>query len=596
MKRSATILGIVLLWGIFGASLNANTNDQITAPTLVPPTPIPQMETGIEEILPSESTVARIQANERVRVGILYNAPPFGELNIRGEVTGFDAELARSIAETWGVEVEFVQVTREVDDQVNLLRTGQIDMLLSTLVHRRELDALLEFSQTYFLGRQVLMIRSDDPMTNIENRRIGVVVATPAETAMNRWINRTGTTVSLVNYRTLDRAYVALVSGEIDGVVDSAYRLNQVSAQRPELTRILSEVIEFEPFGIGLLRQDASMRELVNRTLQYLTVSGRINEIHQAYFPGTNYTGISVWDNLGETAPTLAQYSAVVTYPAQYIVPRIQSSQVVRVAGLYGITADSEAPESERRLDTFHRALLDMMASRWGATVEYLPSSPDTALNLVASGEADIAVGIAPDWTWADRVDYTTPYLLHGDRLMVRINDEINGFIDLRGGSTILVPNNQEAAATRAVQIAEMPNVNARIEIVPVREQDLAYTMLAEETEIDADAVFGDSLKLIPHVQANPDLLRLVVQDDGSARWYSESNVPYQDFAPRPMVLAVPQNDIDFWLLVEYTLQELARDGTLSQLLQPVMMPEDLPVIEIWPGPSNYLGFALGSS
>ena len=49
----------------------------------------------------------------KVRVGMLYNEPPFGEYNIRGEETGFDADLARAMAEAWGVQVEFQQVTRQ---------------------------------------------------------------------------------------------------------------------------------------------------------------------------------------------------------------------------------------------------------------------------------------------------------------------------------------------------------------------------------------------------------------------------------------------------------------------------------------------------
>ena len=40
-------------------------------------------------------------------------------------------------------------------------------------------------------------------------------------------------------------------------------------------------------------------------------------------------------------------------------------------------------------------------------------------------------------------------------------------------------------------------------------------------------------------------------------------------------------------------MQELTRDGTLANILQPVMSPQDMPVLEIWPGASTYLGFTL---
>lgn len=566
-------------------------------PTLVPPTPIPHPETGFEEILPSESTVNRIQANGRARVGILFNAPPFGELNIRGELIGFDADVARSIAELWDVELELIQVTRNPEVSAQLLRTGEVDMLIAAQVHRRDLDRMMEFSQTYYTGRQALMVRADDPANNLVDmaeRKIGVVIATPAETAINDWSRRTGISISIQTYLTLDQAYVALASGEVDGVVASAYRLTQVSVQQPELIRILNESIEIEPYAIAILRQDEQMRALVNHTLQHLTISGRLDEIHQAHFPGAAYTPIPVWDNIGEEAPTLAQYAAPLTFPTQYIVPRLQANRTIRVAGLYGVTADSDAPESEKRLDTFHRALLNEMAARWGATVEYIPADPTTAIDLVASEQADIAIGIEPNWNWIEQVDFIQPYMLRGDRMMVRTDDDINSFLDLPINAVIITAANDTQAAARAIAIAELPEVNKPIEIVQVLENDLSFALLSDE-ELEADAAFGDSLSLIPHIQANP-ALQLTKREDGSPRWYSPSNLPDESFAAQAIAMAVPRNDIDFRLLVEYTLQELERDGTLNTLRQTVMLPDEMPLIEIWPGSTNYLNFSLAGS
>jgi len=570
---------------------------QQDAPTLVPPTPVPRSESGEAEIIPTESAVARIKANGVVKVGILFNAPPFGEFNIRGEVAGYDADLARSIAETWGVEVEFVQVTRDIEQSARMLRVGEIDILLGAQVHRRELSNLVEFSQAYYAGRQAVMVRADDPVetpADLASRSVGVVVATPTEQAVNLWQQRTGLSVNIQQYYTLDNAYVALAAGEVDAVVNSFYRLQRVALQSPDLTKILETPIAPEPFAVAVLRQDSSMRDLVNRTLQYLTTTGRLNEIHQAFFPGTVNTTVELWQNLGEDAPTPAGYPDELSFPSRFIVPDIQSNRVVRVAGLLGVTADSDASESERRIDTFHRDLLTEMASRWGATVEFIPDSTETALESVAAGEADIALGVEPDWMWADRVDFSMTYLLRGQRMMVRIDDDINSFVDLPANSTIVTPANEPDAAARVVEIAELPFVNVRVEIEQVREEDLAIVMLTDQ-DFDVDAVFADSLKLIPHIQANREDLRLTLTDEGNGRWYSPSYVDTDAFAPRRMTLAVPKNDVDFRLLVEYTLQELARDGTLQALLQPVMLPEDVPSFQIWPGSSNYLGFQLSS-
>ncbi len=591
MKKLTLLLIATLLISLLGISSLFSAPlphyNQVPAPTLVPPTPVPQPSLNREEVLPSESVVVRITRNGVVNVGILYNQPPFGELNIRGDLVGYDADLARSMAQTWGVNVNFIQVTREPERLAELLKTGKVDMIIAALVHQRELDSMMEFSHAYYLGEQAIMVRRDDPAqapNDLANRRIGVVIATRAESAVANWLRRTGFSLEIKTYLTLDRAYSALALGEIDGLVDSDYRLQQVSINQPDAIRLLAEPIQYEAYAIAFMRQDANMRNLINRTLQHLTITGRMNEIHQAYFPGRINRALTVWKNLGET-PNPNQYDSTMSFPTRYVVPRIQAGNAVRVAGLTG----TPSTESERRLDTFYRTLMNDIASRWDVTVEYIPSTPEQALELVATGGADIAIGVEPDWSWANRVDFTQPYLWRGDRLMVEIGSNIRGFNDLRGDK-VIVSESQTGASERAISIAS--TISATIEVVSQPESELANALFDEE--LDADAVFGDSIILLAHVQLMPDRLELTLTDDGSApRWYSPSYINERLFAPVQIVMATPYNDVDFRALVSYTLQEVMREGVLNNLLQPLMQERDIPVYEIWVGSSQFFGFEL---
>jgi len=552
---------------------------QNPAPTLVPPTLVPIPDVGLGDALASESAIARIQRDGRVRVGILFNAPPFGELNARGEVSGFDADLARSMADAWEVEIEFIQVTRQT--AIEMLRAGIVDMLVAAQIHRRELDAAVEFSQTYYFGSQAMLVRDGDAasnLTDMANRRIGVEIGNgSSENAINLWQGQTGLTVTKQSYLTLDQAITALANNEVDGVVDNRVRLMRRMGE-PGVLRILDEAVAPEPYGIVVRRQDVGMRNLVNRTLQYLVQNGRMNEIHQTHFLGASYPALNVpiWTSLGEDAPQPGQYPPDLQYPGQYVVPRIQDQSQVRIAGI--ATPLEDAPESERRFADLNRALVEAMVSRWGIQADFVPDRAVHALELVADGQADLATGVTLDWNWADQVDFTTPYLLHGDRLMARVSDDITGFNDLRG-KWVAIFASEPGAADRVMGWAQ--TINTRVDIFTInREQDAAFHVLVEN---NADVVFGDSLKLIAHVQANADLLSLTQRGDQENPWYSRSYIGF----------AVPRNDIDFRLLVEYTLQELALDGTLTSLLQSVMLPEDIPTFDVWPGPGVYLNFNL---
>jgi len=543
------------------------------APILVPPTPVPTLPSADQELLASESAVARIQRDNKVRVGILYNAPPYGELNARGVVSGFDADIANSMKDAWGVEIEFLQVTRNVDSTVRMLQNGTVDLVMSALINQHDVDSRVEFSQTYFIDRQAIMVRVDDPVTTLAEmagRNIGVVVATPAEAALMRWLQRTGISANVQSFLTLDRAYVALAVGTIDGLIDTEAQLRRISVSQVDSFKVLEEAIEFESHAMAIRRQDTGMRDMINRTLQYLTSTGRMNEIKQVHFPGSAYDVIRPWRNLGDQAPTPAQYSPTLTYPAQYVIPRLQVERVLRVAGLFGITADdTEAPESQRRLDTLNRAIIDELARRWGVTVTYVPDSATNAVELVANGQADIAVGITPDWNMVGQMDFSGYYLVRGDRLMAKVRGETEGFIGLRGGRIVATDINDPEAVTRMRDAAD-----GNVEPFQTRESDFALAILEE---LNADVAFGDILQLIPHIEQYPDLLQITDE------WYSQNVI----------VMAVPRNDLDFRLLVDYSLQELARDGTLAGLLQPVMLPKDVPVFEMWSGANEFMGFPL---
>jgi len=579
MTKSTAWLGLflLLLVSLSGGLLTAAPTGQ-TAPTLVPPTLVPTTPPNFIDALPSESGVARVARDGKVRVGLLYNEPPFGELNVRGEQTGFDADLARSIAEAWGVTVEFVQATRQTG--IELVANGDIDLLIAAQPHLRELDNRVEFSQSYYPSTQVLLVRNGDGATvlaHMADRKIGIVMGTRGELAVADWEMRTDYTFSVTRYMTLDRALAALNANEIDGVVDNTVRIQRAIRFQAENYRIVDEPILSEPYAIALRRQDVNLRNLVNRTLQYLYRSGRLNELHQTHFEGASYPGSAfvTWANVGDEAPKPANFAADVPFPRQYIVPNLQSARVVRVAGLRDLPAD--APESQHRLDGVNRALINAMAMRWNVTVQPVPG--DNPVQLVADGQADIAIGVPPDWNSADQVDFSSYYLLHGLRMMLHADAAIGGLSDLRG-QIVGVFQDEPGVSALVTQLAEDRRALVDDFFVILREQDAGYTMLVDN---NARVVVGDSLRLIPNVEASDGALELLTDSDGNAVWYTREYFG----------MAVPRNDIDFRLLVEYTLQEMARDGSLLPILQPVMYPQDAPIFEYYPGPTQYLGFNL---
>ena len=413
--------------------------DGATIGTLVPPTPVPTVPAPDTDVLPSVSTVARIQSSGMVRVGILYNEPPYGEYNIRGEVTGYDADLARALAEAWAVDIEFVQVTRQ--NRFAMLRSGNVDILIAAIVHERQLDSQFEFSQPYRIGRQVMMVRADEnagSIFNMAGRSIAYVVGTEGEVALNEWQSRTGITVQAQPYLLLDQALSALFGGDVDGIVARESRLLRVSANQPDAVQMIDDAIIEEPYAVAMLRQDVNMRNLVNRTLQYLLSDediGRqstLEQLHNQYFPGDDFRfdALPIYENAGD-APQPSQFGTDIPFPQGYVIPRLQNGGVLRVTG---IQDPASLPPQQQRIAQVNRSLVEQIAARWGMSLEVVSGDPYELLEL---GQADLAVGITPDWSLSGRVDFSQPYLLHGDRLMASADRDIQSFANLRDGRIV---------------------------------------------------------------------------------------------------------------------------------------------------------------
>ena len=509
--------------------------------------------------------MARILRDGRVRVGILFNAPPFALLNIRGELAGMEADIARSMGESWGVDVDFLQVTRQSASE--MLRSGAVDFLAAALVQRQDERRIMEFCQSHYRGAQALLLRQDDEasaLVEMNGRVLGVVAGARAENVVTRWQMRSGVRVSVQRYYTLDRARQALLEGEIDGLVDSRLTLRDILL--PGELRLLDEVLEQEPHALAVRQGDSALRDLINRSLQFLTASGRMAEIHDANFPDSRlpHDQIAIWASLGETAPQLADYSISMPAPTESVVARLEQGLPLRVAGLEPLPPDAAA--SEQRLAGWRNTLAQQLAVRLGVILLPVPGSP---LDLLAAGEADLAVGVLPDWTWANRVDFSAPLMLHGERMLVLADSDINNYRGLRN-KWLGVLANEPGSEDRALALAE--SVNVAIEVFKVsRDQDISWHLTVEG---DVDAVFADSLRLMEPLLARSGWLKLTTRCQGCDPWYSRVW----------RSLAQPKNDYEFRRQVDAVLQGMVLDGTLAQLLAPVMPEQDIPQLLLQTG------------
>ena len=194
-----------------------------------------------------------------LKVGINTDSKPFGFFDENWEVKGYDADLARYIAQyilKSPNAVEFYPVTPA--NRMLKVSTGDVDMVIATMTITPQRREIIDFSVPYDLAGQALLVRSNSRITSIADlagQNVGVVFGTTAEKNMLS-LAPAANIIGFRNYRT---AYTALKDGKIDALTSDDTILSRF-AYEDKSVRLLPKRYTKEPYGIALRKGKGTKR------------------------------------------------------------------------------------------------------------------------------------------------------------------------------------------------------------------------------------------------------------------------------------------------------------------------------------------------
>lgn len=105
----------------------------------------------------------QLKQEGKLIIGISPDYPPFENLTTDGEIEGFDAEVAKYIADKLGLELEFAQI--EFDNIVTAVQTGQVDMGISAFTYDPDRDVI--FTTSYVESGQAVLVAKDSGIKTV---------------------------------------------------------------------------------------------------------------------------------------------------------------------------------------------------------------------------------------------------------------------------------------------------------------------------------------------------------------------------------------------------------------------------------------------
>ncbi len=264
-----------------------------------------------------QSSVDCIKKRGRIIAGVKYDAKLFGYGTGSDNVTGFDIDLLRAFAKCWlgdETSVDFIRVTSK--DRIRMLKERKIDLVAATMTHTKEREELIDFSQTYFLDGQRLLvnttsnvgkdIEAEESFESFKNKLNGKTVAAIKGSTSIRNIEKKagefGITITLKPFRTYDKAIEALNRQEADYVTTDGGILSGFARDNPDL-KVVGAPFSAEPYGIGAYKGDSDFRKLINVTLQALMATGEYEKMYKKWFPNWSLYEIEVFPGKTDFSP-----------------------------------------------------------------------------------------------------------------------------------------------------------------------------------------------------------------------------------------------------------------------------------------------------
>lgn len=361
------------------------------------------------------STAARIQQRGALRVGVRADFPPFGLRNEAGGLEGFDMDLAREFARRWlGDEtaVEFQVVTPA--NRVPALAAGEVDLLIASMPHKRERDALIDFSQTYFVDGPTLLVRADSEiyaLSDLNGRRLAAIQGASAIEQIRNRATRDDLEMQVLAYPEYPQALGALGAGQVDALVADVVTLARFAQNNPGL-RILGERLAEEPYGIGIPQGDSHLRAMVNFTLQDMKADGTYDAIYARWFSSDEPYAIEI--SPGEWPYTLGNLPSQSDAAVESTIQDILNRGYI----LAGVSQDLPPFGSQDEQGTWEGFDLDLLrefAQRWlgdANAVQIIPASTEENIARLAAGEIDLlASGLIQRREWNDIIDFSQTYI-----------------------------------------------------------------------------------------------------------------------------------------------------------------------------------------
>ncbi|MGI9280042.1 MAG: transporter substrate-binding domain-containing protein [Endozoicomonas sp.] len=237
-----------------------------------------------------KSTLNEIIERGTLRVGMEAGYMPFEMTNKRGDIVGFDVDIARQMAKSMGVKLELVNTAW--DGIIPALLTGKFDIIMSGMTLTPQRNLQINFAQPYIVVGQTILVRKglegeikSYKDLNDKKYTVATKLGTTGEQATKRYLSKSNIRL----FETEADGALEVSNGKADAFVYDLPFNAIYSSQNPGKLTHLDTAFTHEPLAWGIRKGDPDFENWLNNFMRQIRGDGTYDKIYGKWFENSDW-------------------------------------------------------------------------------------------------------------------------------------------------------------------------------------------------------------------------------------------------------------------------------------------------------------------
>ncbi len=234
---------------------------------------------------PASAATATTDLPTKLVIGLDDNFPPMGFRDEKGELVGYDIDMAREATKRMNIEAEFKPIDWSAKEAE--LKGKRVDALWNGMTITEERKKNVAFTKPYMVNHQIIIVTSKSPIQNkadLAGKVVGVQDGSSAVDAIAKDETVSKSIKELKNFGDNVTALMDLSTGRLDAVVVDEVVGRYYTSKKPGEYRILAENLGAEEYGVGIRLEDTALLAKLDETLEAMRADGTAKTIYAKWF------------------------------------------------------------------------------------------------------------------------------------------------------------------------------------------------------------------------------------------------------------------------------------------------------------------------